>query len=77
VSAGLNRLSAAGFFLSNADNASQVLVPFDTLTVNLPFISISWAEADGIVVFSTTAGPSTGLSFTNYLTTTVGGKFNP
>ena len=59
-----------GAFLTNANCANQLLGPFDTRTLNLPFISLQFATSGSTWIGSATVGRSFGFSYSRYQVTT-------
>jgi RHS repeat-associated protein len=60
----------AGPFISNASNPQQLLGPFDTMTLNLPLVSIQVAGDGKIWTATVSVGRSYGLSISRYSVTT-------
>ena len=59
-----------GGFITNAKCANQLLGPFDTWTLNLPFVSVQYATDGTIWTGGISAGKSYGLSVSRYSVTT-------
>ncbi|MDA8383505.1 MAG: hypothetical protein M0037_10670 [Betaproteobacteria bacterium] len=65
----------SGGFLTNAKCATQLLGPFDTRTLNLPFVTVQYATSGKIWIGSVTFGKSFGFSYSRYqVTTTTAGN---
>jgi hypothetical protein len=65
-----------GIGITNATSAGQLAGPFDTWSLNLPFVSFQFANSGGTWTASVTGGESAGLSFSRYsVTTTTTGDY--
>lgn len=60
-----------GLMVSNATNVSQVSGPFETYTLSIPAISVSFSFGNRIWELQTTWGPQIGLSHTYSTSNTV------
>jgi hypothetical protein len=62
----------SGFFLSNASKVDQLLGPFTTVNLNLPFVSAQYSfdPTSCVVIASISLGKSWGFSVSKYTTTT-------
>jgi RHS repeat-associated protein len=56
----------AGLFFTSAKCPKQLLGPFDTWNVNLPFVSFQFAQDNEVWIASIVPGRSLGLSFSRY-----------
>ena len=63
-----------GFFLTNADNADQLIGPFDTWTLNLPLISFQLAYDGNVFTFGASVGRSLGFDLSRYQVITTAAK---
>ena len=60
-----------GGFLTNANSVEDLSGPFDTYSLNIPGVSLQFGYSNGIGIASAIVGPSLGLNFSGYPTTTV------
>jgi RHS repeat-associated protein len=59
-----------GGFITNATNVGDLAGPFNTYSLNLPFLSIQFGESNGIWIGSLTFGPAIGANISTYPTNT-------
>jgi RHS repeat-associated protein len=59
-----------GLFITNAQCAKDLLGPFETWTLNLPIVSLQFAESGGIWTGGFSIGKSWGVSVSRYTVTT-------
>jgi hypothetical protein len=71
IALGLYGGVGGGVMISNATNVSQVSGPFETYTLSIPAVSLSFSFGGGIWELQPTAGPGWGVSHTYSTSNTV------
>lgn len=59
-----------GVWYANTGNIADISGPFMTTSVNTPYLSVSFAESNGVHFYSIVFGPSLGGSTSHYVTNT-------